>query len=99
MIFSAEAAEQIIDMKVTLLCSSIPTTQCWLPNRWWRSANDDVIIDDRLLNDVCDTVQVQARVLNGEDSNHEIEDNDNAKKKQTELKAYRRVLELVKDNE
>ena len=46
--------------------------------------DDDALIDNGLPSDVCGTVQVQTYFLNGEDNDHEGEDDDNAKEKQTE---------------
>ena len=44
----------------------------------------DVMIDNALPSDVCVTVQVQTNFLNREDHDDEVEDDDNAKEKQTE---------------
>ena len=47
-------------------------------------------------------MQVQANFLNGKENNDEVEDNNNAKEKESESKALnekKRVLELLKDVE
>ena len=63
--------------------------------------DNDVMVDNGLQSDVCGTVQVQANFLNGEDNDDEVEDDDNAKEEQTELRAQnekeKRVVELFKD--
>ena len=42
------------------------------------------MIDNALPSDVCVTVQVQTNFLDREDHDDEVEDDDNAKEKQTE---------------
>ena len=49
--------------------------------------NDDVKINNWLPKDVCGTVQVQTKILNGEDHSDEKQDDNDAKEEQTEPRA------------
>ena len=63
----------------------------------------DVMIDNGLLSDICGMVQVQANFLNGEYSNDEVEEDDDAKEEQTESRAQNEknecMFKLLKDVE
>ena len=55
----------------------------------------DVMIDNGLLSDICGMVQVQANFLNGEYSNDEVEEDDDAKEEQTESRAQNEKTECM----
>ena len=62
--------------------------------------DNGLMIANGLPSHVCGTVQVQTNFVNGENNDHKMEDDDNAKEEKIELRAQnqmkKRVLELLK---